>query len=246
MKSARTRVGFGLLLTLPLLVAPTVARAQDMREGPTFGTPSVSHTLQTFSFVGETAVDNDSAGMTGSGSRYCTAPCFFAAPVPLPAGAVMTRIELAGCDSIATANVTARLFRVPAPDGTPNVLATATTGPNANVPGCGFFNANLAAPHSIDNVAWTYFVEVGISGSTLSTRFQAVRVFYHLEVSPAPGVATFTDVPTGHPYFRFIEALVASGITAGCGGGNYCPGNPITRGEMAVFLSVALGLHFAP
>jgi hypothetical protein len=39
---------------------------------------------------------------------------------------------------------------------------------------------------------------------------------------------------------------VASGITAGCGGGNYCPDAPLTRGQMAVFLSKGLGLHFAP
>jgi hypothetical protein len=48
-----------------------------------------------------------------------------------------------------------------------------------------------------------------------------VRVYYQLQVSPAPAVATFNDVPTGHPFFRFVEALAASGITAGCGGGNY-------------------------
>jgi hypothetical protein len=63
-------------------------------------------------------------------------------------------------------------------------------------------------------------------------------------VSPAPAVATFTDVPTTHPFFRFVEALAAAGVTAGCAPGQYCPGGVITRGEMAVFLSVALGLHW--
>jgi hypothetical protein len=47
-----------------------------------------------------------------------------------------------------------------------------------------------------------------------------------------------------HPYHRFIEALAAAGISGGCGGGLYCVDNPITRGEMAVFLAAALGLHF--
>jgi hypothetical protein len=65
-------------------------------------------------------------------------------------------------------------------------------------------------------------------------------------VSPAPAVATFGDVPVGRPQHQYIEALVASGITAGCGGGNYCPDAPLTRGQMAVFLSKGLGLHFAP
>ena len=41
-----------------------------------------------------------------------------------------------------------------------------------------------------------------------------------------------------------IQALVDAGITAGCGSGNYCPDNPLTRGQMAVFLSKALGLNW--
>jgi hypothetical protein len=42
---------------------------------------------------------------------------------------------------------------------------------------------------------------------------------------------------------RFVEALFAAGISVG---GNYCPDAPLTRGQMAVFLSGALGLHWAP
>ena len=74
--------------------------------------------------------------------------------------------------------------------------------------------------------------------------FGAVRVYYQLQVSPAPATATFNDVPTSDPAFQFIEALSASGITAGCGGGNYCPDASLTRRQMAVFLSKALGLHW--
>jgi hypothetical protein len=37
--------------------------------------------------------------------------------------------------------------------------------------------------------------------------------------------------------FALIEEQLATrGITAGCGVGNYCPQNPVTRVEMAVFL----------
>ena len=75
--------------------------------------------------------------------------------------------------------------------------------------------------------------------------FGGVRVFWRRKVSPAPAVADFADVPTGHPYFQFVEALFGSGITGGCGGGNYCPDAFLTRGQMAVFLSKALGLHWA-
>jgi hypothetical protein len=74
--------------------------------------------------------------------------------------------------------------------------------------------------------------------------FGWVEIWWKRSVSPAPATATFGDVPTSHPFFQFIEALAASGITGGCGSGNYCPDAPLTRGQMAVFLSKALGLHW--
>jgi hypothetical protein len=63
-------------------------------------------------------------------------------------------------------------------------------------------------------------------------------------ISPAPTGATFDDVPVGAFGFQHVEALVDSGITAGCGGGNFCPDAPLTRVQMAVFLAKALGLHY--
>ncbi len=75
-------------------------------------------------------------------------------------------------------------------------------------------------------------------------RIKAVDLWYKLRVSPAPATATFGDVPTNHWAFQFVEALVASGITSGCGGGNYCPDDSLTRAQMAVFLAKALGLHW--
>lgn len=47
----------------------------------------------------------------------------------------------------------------------------------------------------------------------------------------------FTDVPTDASYHDDVEALVAAGVTSGCGGGKYCPGNAVTRGQMAQFLN---------
>ena len=77
-----------------------------------------------------------------------------------------------------------------------------------------------------------------------TTRFAGAIIGYRLEPSPAPGYASFNDVPEGHPFHQFVEALYASGITAGCGSGNFCPDAPLTRGQMAVFLSKALGLYW--
>jgi len=64
---------------------------------------------------------------------------------------------------------------------------------------------------------------------------------------PPPASGTFDDVPAGDPYAPWIEELYRSGITAGCGGNDYCPHDPNTRGQMAVFLDLTFGLKpYAP
>ena len=54
---------------------------------------------------------------------------------------------------------------------------------------------------------------------------------------------TFGDVPATHAFYRYIEAFYNARITAGCSNSPrlYCPDNPVTRGEMAVFLERAMG-----
>jgi hypothetical protein len=47
---------------------------------------------------------------------------------------------------------------------------------------------------------------------------------------------SFTDVPSSHPFYSYIENIFHNGITGGCGAGIYCPGNSVTRAQMAVFL----------
>jgi glucose/arabinose dehydrogenase len=47
----------------------------------------------------------------------------------------------------------------------------------------------------------------------------------------------FGDVSCPSLFADWIEQLSAEGITAGCGGGNYCPDSPVTRAQMAVFLT---------
>jgi hypothetical protein len=59
---------------------------------------------------------------------------------------------------------------------------------------------------------------------------------------PACVTPTFLDVPCSSGFASWIEELVSRGITAGCGGGNYCPTSSVTRGQMAVFLTTTFGL----
>jgi S-layer homology domain len=70
------------------------------------------------------------------------------------------------------------------------------------------------------------------------------RITWHRQVSPPPLTATFPDVPTGHPFYEYVEALYAAGITAGYGNGFFGVNDPISRGQMAAFLAKALGLHW--
>jgi hypothetical protein len=47
---------------------------------------------------------------------------------------------------------------------------------------------------------------------------------------------SFPDVPPDNTFYRFVETLFHRQVTGGCAGGDYCPGNPVTRAQMAVFL----------
>jgi hypothetical protein len=61
------------------------------------------------------------------------------------------------------------------------------------------------------------------------------------------GSTGFADVPPAYWSASFIKQLAAEGITTGCGGGNFCSENPVTRAQMAVFLLRSkYGAGYAP
>jgi hypothetical protein len=72
------------------------------------------------------------------------------------------------------------------------------------------------------------------------------RALGNFSPNPSP-TGMFSDVPAGHVFKPFIEELYNDDITAGCSVSplRYCPNNPVTRGEMAVFIERALG-NFSP
>ena len=59
---------------------------------------------------------------------------------------------------------------------------------------------------------------------------------------PACGTPVFDDVPASAPFCRWIEELARRGVVSGCGGGNYCPAEPVTREQMAVFITATFAL----
>lgn len=60
--------------------------------------------------------------------------------------------------------------------------------------------------------------------------------------TPPPPIGIFGDVPISSPFAAWVEEMYDQGITAGCGGGLYCPTNPTRRGQMAVFQTKTFGL----
>jgi len=86
----------------------------------------------------------------------------------------------------------------------------------------------------------------GVDAPTLRQQMAVfiLKAKHGLCYTPPPCVGTFPDVPCSSTFAPWIEAMAAEGITGGCGSGNFCPDNPLTRGQMAAFLSKALGLHW--
>jgi len=88
--------------------------------------------------------------------------------------------------------------------------------------GCTTSPLNYCPDNTVTRAQMAIFLMRGINGSSYSP--------------PPPTGTVFSDVPTNAFGADFIEAFAAQGITGGCGGGNYCPDNTVTRGQMAVFL----------
>ncbi len=174
--------------------------------------------------------------------RYGVNPnAFFIAVPHLPAGALLTYLELDDCGGATT---TTHLYLYSCDfNGTCDAA-----GPVATIDataGCGGDTQDISGLGLVvDNFLGEFVLRVATDANDGSNNFAGVIIGYTLQVSPAPGTATFPDVPTSDFGFQYVEALVASGITGGCGGGLYCPDAPVTRRQMAIFIAKALGLQW--
>ncbi|HEY7574406.1 MAG TPA: S-layer homology domain-containing protein [Thermoanaerobaculia bacterium] len=191
--------------------------------------------------------------LTGLGDIYNTNPGtdnFADVEVDVPSGAEIEFVRAWVNDTNAVHNITVFFLEVCQPmfDEGDYVLTTLATMTSNGSGG----DQSLVSSTSLDSAnsnscVYKFRVRFGnnanIGPGDSSLVIQKVRAQWRRTVSPAPLVATFpVDVPTTHPFFRFVEALASSGITAGTGPGTFGPDDPVTRGQMAVFLAVALGL----
>jgi|GEM_PF-2303676 len=122
---------------------------------------------------------------------------------------------------------------------------------------------SFISPYLYDDVAMTdeYWPDVqvasvrGIMLGATTSHFNATQSLSRAEAAfiiinttrlsiDLPATPTFSDVPANHWAYPYIEAMYAHGLTAGCATNplRYCPDASVNRGQMALFLSVALGL----
>jgi hypothetical protein len=228
--------------TVPPAVGSNVGVAVQARaEAPRYGTTDLTYVPVTGSeFFPRDGGDYKYSTLVG---RYPITSTFMLAPLHVPGGSVIDFLEIDFCDGLDPEDIFLFLFdcdRI----GSDCVLVA-----NVNsfaFPGCSSISTSGFA-HQVDNVGRALVLEAQFQ--KVNDHFLVLNgavVGYRLSVSPAPAQATFNDVPTDHPFFQFVEALQASGITAGCNANPplYCPDAPLTRGQMAVFLAKALGLHW--
>jgi hypothetical protein len=172
-----------------------------------------------------------------------TGTASFLLPIHLPHGALVQHVYVYFFDNDPGASYSMG-FYAGHHDGTDTLIqgmdpAAAFDG------GVGSSTWSLATDHTANNWDNHYYI-LALFPRTATTEvgLYKIIVWYRLQVSPAPGSATFGDVPLGHFFFQEIEAMADSGISGGCGSGNFCPDDPVTRAQMAAFLSRALGLSY--
>ena len=176
-------------------------------------------------------------------SAYCELPCsagaHWYATLNLPAGTVIDYIGVNTKTTVDAAMGFTLHFR--------DHLGGSAQLASASFPAHDFAT-DLYGPLGIlipSNVDRVFILDVEVAPGLADYQFFGfVEIWWRRVVSDAPATPTFADVPVSHPFYQFIEALSASGVTGGCGGGNFCPDRPLTRGQMAVFLAKALGLHW--
>jgi len=238
------RLASFVLSSLGILAAST---ARSSEPSPTFGTASQSSiTIGPYAFSpiqsdvpwGTSFIDNNVV-IFHSGISTLRETTF-----NVPNGALIEEVGMRFCDSTPTSSF-GSLLRIEDSAGGPVQSVPLVSSTEVEAPGCVYRSATLSPAIQVDNATKVYSLEIFLDPEANSNiAFGHARVLYRLQVSPAPGTPTFGDVPVDHQFFRFVEALAAAGITGGCGGGNFCPNAPVTRGQMAAFLSIALGLHF--
>ena len=139
------------------------------------------------------------------------------------------------CTSSPTTSESIRSLSASAATGTVNVTA---------VGGCGWTaisnDASFITVTSGNSGSGSGTVGYSVAENTSSTPRSGAITIAGQTLTVLQGAA-FLDVPTNHPFYDEIGKLSARGVTLGCGAGNFCPEDAVTREQMAAFIIRALG-----
>jgi hypothetical protein len=166
------------------------------------------------------------------------------------AGATVTFGGVAGTTPSVTDETTMSVTAPPLPAATVNDITVTNTDGTSGTLKKAWIVDFLDVPPSqqfynfvttLVSNAITVGVGNGLYGVDEPTKRQQMAVFllkgrHGLCYVPPSCTGIFPDVPCPSTFADWIEALAAEGITGGCGGGNYCPQDPVRRDQMAVFL----------
>jgi subtilisin family serine protease len=108
-----------------------------------------------------------------------------------------------------------------------------------------FFTDDGGSPHQGDI---NRLAAAGITGGCAEDRFcpgasvtrEQMASFLARALELAPATADFFADDSASPHQADINSLAEAGISGGCAPGKFCPGGPVTRGQMAAFLRRAL------
>jgi uncharacterized repeat protein (TIGR03803 family) len=184
--------------------------------------------------------------MTKLGQLFHSAHDFVNASGENPRGGVIQGLDgaLYGTTTGGGAHAVGTIWRLTTPTviGIAPDSGPATGGTNVTITGTGF--ANLATVALSGSFATNVDV---VDDTTITATIPnlAPGQLHDLSVTNTDSsigylerawLADFLDVPDGDNFHDYVEAIVRAGITAGCGGGNYCRDSSVTRAQMAVFL----------
>lgn len=237
---------------------PVKAAAEGAAPDGPFGTGSFITWLGPADFRPKSsAIGYDFNATDGFFYQNSGAASYFIAPLSLPAGANVAAVRLYYYDSDEGSGLLLSLCRTGSEGLPPTSVTFACPYSVTNVvsempgyttlnlsPGLTFRYAEDLDGNLINNdVNWLVAVQF-VGALSQFNRVRGVRLYWSLQISPAPTTASFTDVPVGNSSFQAVEALKASGITLGCTATTFCPTQAVTRAQMALFLSRALGLSW--
>jgi hypothetical protein len=131
----------------------------------------------------------------------------------------------------------------------PGYVPVEITAPVSVPPGSHGHAASIFHDASVQAYGWTLVggplesspnapsVSFGAGPAGQTMTLQVARTYpAGTDISTRRVQVDFNDVPVGYPVHDDVVVLAGNGVTGGCGGGNYCPGNSTLRNEITVLL----------